>query len=296
MFVNSCDQPCKSVALKCCVYPRGGKSDIFVYNWGGGVLDCCILLLRCLLVCPRSSQTPQTLTVAVSLKIACHPLWLNLLMEKLKVESFAGHQRSSWSVKRRRKRSRSAATKTDSQHKLSTVEVAFQHLSTLFFVSDELYISHTGHTSLEHSAHYWPSHCRTTHTLTQASEGIFFCTIFLCWNPSNIGVIYSATPSLGPHLLPVTSTTMKCQLKAGPVLNQLHHRSLSSSNSATGFLLLFDSKMSDVMTSVFVPVCWTVLPVGKYCTDTVFLIALLPLLFKMSFRSECCGFNSGCFV
>lgn len=108
----------------------------------------------------RYSQTPQTSTAAVSSKIVCHPSWLSRQREKSRVGSFAGLQRSFWSVKRRRKTTRRrkrsrimAASQTDSRHRILSTRgrVAAPIHSYSLFLSDWLSLSHTGYTAPQHS-------------------------------------------------------------------------------------------------------------------------------------------------
>lgn len=105
----------------------------------------------------RYSQTPRILTAAVSSKIASHPLWLSRQKEKLRAGSFAGLQRSFWSVKRRRtkrrkKRNRIATFKMDSQHRTrSTRGCVIAPIHSFFFLMDSP-VSYTGYTSHQHSS------------------------------------------------------------------------------------------------------------------------------------------------
>lgn len=105
----------------------------------------------------RYSQTPRILTVAVSSKIASHPLWLSRQKEKLRAGSFAGLQRSFWSVRRRRrtkrkKRNRIAAFQMDSQHRTrSTRGCVIAPIHSFFFLMD-CPVSYTGYTSHQHSS------------------------------------------------------------------------------------------------------------------------------------------------
>lgn len=82
---------------------------------------------RCLY---RSSQILQTLTAAVSSRIDYRPLWLSRRREKLRAGSFAGLQKSSWSVKKRKRKTRTSKTmavfKMDNRHRIRSTRAGFR--------------------------------------------------------------------------------------------------------------------------------------------------------------------------
>lgn len=80
----------------------------------------------------RYSQIPQTLTAAVSSRIDYRPLWLNQRREKLRAGNFVGLQKSSWSVKKKRRRKKMTKTvavfQMDSQCRIRSTKACVSHL------------------------------------------------------------------------------------------------------------------------------------------------------------------------
>lgn len=80
----------------------------------------------------RYSQIPQTLTAAVSSRIDYRPLWLSQRREKLRAGNFVGLQKSSWSVKKKRRRKRMTKTvavfQMDSQCRIRSTKACVSHL------------------------------------------------------------------------------------------------------------------------------------------------------------------------